>query len=171
MEKIYGNSFALASSIINLENASLFNDFVFSTVSDLIISVINLFISVFTPLLVFALLVITNLIIEDLKNLLTILNLLGFTYAENSVTILLYLGLVLAFSTIVSLPISSALIALYVNGIFNTLSIFLPIYMRFEYIMASFAILLGMFGFSYYVSRRKIKSLYLPVAMKSLNEQ
>ncbi|WP_216083218.1 ABC transporter permease [Candidatus Mycoplasma haematohominis] len=170
LEQVYGSNYSINSSIIALENASLFNDFVFSTVSDLVLSVINLFISVFTPLLICTLLIITTLIIEDLKNLLTILNLLGFTHVENSITILLYLGLILGFSIFVAVPISSLLLSVYVDGMFKTLSIYLPIYLRFDYALLSFALLLGMFGFSYWTSMRKIKGMYLPVAMKSLNE-
>ncbi|OAL09888.1 hypothetical protein A6V39_04940 [Candidatus Mycoplasma haematobovis] len=170
LEKVYGKGFSLQPAISNVNNMSVFNDFVFSTVSDLVLSVINLFMSILAPLLVCSLLVITILIIEDLKNLLTILNLLGFSYVENSMTILLYLGLIFGFSVLIAVPVTQALLAMYVDKVFNAVSIFLPIYLRPDYAIASCFMLLGMFGFSYFRSMKKIKSLYLPVAMKSLNE-
>lgn len=170
LEKVYGKGFSLQPAISNVNNMSVFNDFVFSTVSDLVLSVINLFMSILAPLLICSLLVITILIIEDLKNLLTILNLLGFSYVENSMTILLYLGLIFGFSVIIAVPITQALLAIYVDKVFTAVSIYLPIYLRPDYAVGSCCMLLGMFGFSYLRSMKKIKSLYLPVAMKTLNE-
>lgn len=157
---------ALKPAIEQIDDSSTVN-VLFDKLSITVNSLIAIVLIVLIPLLIIMVMMITSLVIDDLKQLSIVMIMLGFNNWENSVTVLTYLFPVLLLSVGVGLPLAFIFIDAYVNVIFSTISILLPVQVATWSLLTGVGVLLGIFTFAFVQSFIKLKRIFLPLAMKS----
>ncbi|CCE66920.1 ABC transporter permease [Candidatus Mycoplasma haematominutum] len=158
----------MASVLKTIANHSIAGDVVFKNLGDLTNNVSYLFIFIVFPILLVSLITIVHLLVKDLETVFVTMKLLGFGNKENSAPLIVYLFTLLFVSTFIGSLVVPYVLDKYVNTLFTSQSILLPLSLDGGLMTAVFSVFAVIYLFSMFRSFVKVKGINLPMSVKLL---